>query len=167
MQSRNEDILTAIADGTSSSELKPPQSREEALLIRILDRVNDLGELGGKFKVHICTSSEYDHLTGIPTILGPEENTFYLVPSGSGTDMYKEWVYTNGNWELFGGGGGGTVTIPQSDWAQTDTTADDYIKNKPAIPAAQIQSDWNQTNTAALDYVKNKPEIGIEIVRLI
>lgn len=31
MQSRNEDILTAIADGTSSSELKPAQSREEAL----------------------------------------------------------------------------------------------------------------------------------------
>lgn len=115
MQSRNEEILTAIADGTSSSELKPAQSREEALLLRILDRVNDLGELGGKFKVHICTSSEYDHLTGIPTILGPEENTFYLVPSGSGTDMYKEWVYTNGNWELFGGGGGGSIDVPVTD----------------------------------------------------
>ena len=73
----------------------------------------------------------------------------------------------NGALLLFGGGGGGTVTIPQSDWAQSDTTADDYIKNKPTIPAAQIQSDWNQTNTAALDYVKNKPEIGTEIVRLI
>lgn len=28
-----------------------------------------------------------------------------------------------------------------------------------AIPAAQIQSDWNQSNTTALDYIKNKPAI--------
>ncbi len=28
-----------------------------------------------------------------------------------------------------------------------------------AIPAAQIQSDWNQSNTSALDYIKNKPTI--------
>lgn len=27
------------------------------------------------------------------------------------------------------------------------------------IPAAQIQSDWNQANTSALDYIKNKPSI--------
>lgn len=133
VQSRVEDILMAIINGTDSSELPPPQSRNEALLIRILDKINEGGGSGGKLPIHICTSSEYDHLTGIPTILGPEENTFYLVPSGSGTDMYKEWVYTNGNWELFGGGGGGTVEIPQSDWAQTDPTADDYIKNKPDV----------------------------------
>ena len=71
----------------------------------------------------------------------------------------------------------------QSDWDQTDTSAVDYIKNKPTIPAAQvnadwnaesgvaqilnkptipaaqIQSDWNQTDTSALDYIKNKPTI--------
>lgn len=28
-----------------------------------------------------------------------------------------------------------------------------------SIPAAQIQSDWNQTVTSALDYIKNKPAI--------
>lgn len=30
-----------------------------------------------------------------------------------------------------------------------------------SIPAAQIQSDWNQANTSALDYIKNKPSIPI------
>ena len=35
-------------------------------------------------------------------------------------------------------GGGGAV---QADWNQSDDTADDYIKNKPTIPDAQIQSD--------------------------
>ena len=33
----------------------------------------------------------------------------------------------------------------------------DDLSNKPTIPAAQIQSDWNQTNTSAKDYIKNKP----------
>ena len=50
-------------------------------------------------------------------------------------------------------------TQVQVDWNQTTTTAADFIKNKPAIPAAQIQSDWNQTTTTAKDYIKNKPTI--------
>jgi hypothetical protein len=47
------------------------------------------------------------------------------------------------------------ATQQQSNWnAVSGPTA---IANKPSIPAAQIQSDWDQTNTSALDYVKNKP----------
>lgn len=38
--------------------------------------------------------------------------------------------------------------------------ADAEILNKPTIPAAQIQSDWNQTDTTALDYIKNKPNLS-------
>lgn len=63
----------------------------------------------------------------------------------------------------------------QADWAQTDSSAVDYIKNKPtlatvattgsyndltdkpSIPAAQVQSDWNQTDNTQVDYIKNKP----------
>ena len=56
-------------------------------------------------------------------------------------------------------GGGSSV---QSDWSQTDTTASDYIKNKPTI-TAQVQSDWNQTDTAAKDYIKNKPTITAQV----
>jgi len=48
----------------------------------------------------------------------------------------------------------------QSDWNQTDTDADDFIKNKPTIPDAQIQSDWNQTSGTAKDFIKNKPTLG-------
>lgn len=32
-------------------------------------------------------------------------------------------------------------------------------KIKSAMPAAQVQADWNQTNTSAADYIKNKPSI--------
>lgn len=70
----------------------------------------------------------------------------------------------------------------QTDWNQSDTTAMDYIKNKPVIPVvptnvssftndagyitltdvpAQSQSDWSQSNTEAVDYIKNKPSIPV------
>lgn len=67
----------------------------------------------------------------------------------------------------------------QSDWGQTNTSAIDFIKNKPSlatvatsgsyndlsnkptIPAAQIQSDWTQTNSSSKDFIKNKIPIWI------
>lgn len=67
----------------------------------------------------------------------------------------------------------------QSDWEQTATGADDYIKNKPTIPGdvgdltdtsdllgdKNVQSDWEQTATGADDYIKNKPTITDELVK--
>jgi nitrogen fixation protein len=44
-----------------------------------------------------------------------------------------------------------------SDWNAISGVAE--ILNKPTIPAAQIQSDWTQANTSALDFIKNKPTI--------
>ena len=77
----------------------------------------------------------------------------------------------------------------QADWAQTDTSADDYIKNKPANlvqdpdyvhtdnnftdgdksklggiesgAEANVQSDWNEADTSADDYIKNKPDLSV------
>ena len=45
----------------------------------------------------------------------------------------------------------------QSDWNQTDNTSLDYIKNKPTIPAAQVNSDWNASSGVA--QILNKPTI--------
>lgn len=81
---------------------------------------------------HICTQDEYDSATGIPTVVLPIENTFYFVPAvdGETNNLFKEWIYVNGNWELFG-----SVDAPsgalQSDWEQTNSTSLDFIKNKP------------------------------------
>lgn len=45
-----------------------------------------------------------------------------------------------------------------ADLATVATTGSyNDLTNKPTIPAAQIQSDWNQTDTSAKDYIKNKP----------
>lgn len=75
----------------------------------------------------------------------------------------------------------------QANWTQTNTNADDYIKNKPANlvqdanyvhtdnnftttlknkldgiesgAEVNVQADWSQTDTSADDYIKNKPTI--------
>lgn len=68
-------------------------------------------------------------------------------------------VYTATEQGKLSGIEAGAEVNVQSDWNQSDNTADDYIKNKPTIPAAQIQSDWNQGDNTALDYIKNKPAV--------
>lgn len=50
--------------------------------------------------------------------------------------------------------------IPQADWAQANSAAKDFIKNKPTIPASQVQSDWAQANPALVDFIKNKPNLA-------
>lgn len=138
-RSRVEDILNVILGNLDPSALQPPQSRVEALLQRLNEMISDFD---GKIPIHICTSTEYDHSTLMPTIEDPDENTFYLVPAvDSGDDMYLEWIFTEGNrWERFGSGGG-AITIKQSDWNQNDSTADDFIKNKPDLT---LKVDKNQ-----------------------
>ena len=67
--------------------------------------------------------------------------------------------------------------VVQSDWAQTDGSMPNFIKNKPElatvatsgsyndlsdkpdIPEGQVQSNWNQTSRTAVDYIKNKPNV--------
>lgn len=50
--------------------------------------------------------------------------------------------------------------IPQADWLQANTSASNFIKNKPSIPNPQIQSDWTQINISSLDFIKNKPTLS-------
>lgn len=81
----------------------------------------------------------------------------------------------------------------QSDWNQSNSSADDYIKNKPDLTVfatkselndkqdvltpgtgisitnnvisatvdPQVQADWAQSDSSAVDYIKNKPEIPV------
>ena len=59
----------------------------------------------------------------------------------------------------------------QADWSQTDSTADDFIKNKPVIPSktseltndsgfltSQVNADWNAFSGAA--EILNKPALS-------
>ena len=79
-------------------------------------------------------------------------------PSDAQKNVQSDWTATTGDAFIKN-----KPTIPaaqiQSDWAQANTSALDFIKSKPTIPAAQIQSDWNQATDTALDFIKNKPTI--------
>ena len=80
--------------------------------------------------LHILTANEYDTTTHIPTIVHPEENVIYLVPSTNqeNTNLFDEWIYTGNSWEKFS-----STSIAaniQPDWEQNDENATDYIKNR-------------------------------------
>lgn len=66
--------------------------------------------------------------------------------------------YTTAEQTKLAGIESGAQVNVKSDWNAVGTDAE--ILNKPTIPAAQIQSDWNQTDTTALDYIKNKPNLS-------
>jgi hypothetical protein len=56
---------------------------------------------------------------------------------------------TNGDVDLGTIGGGGGTSV-QADWAQTDSTADDYIRNKPNIGATYTAA-WTANSSAAVN----------------
>lgn len=45
----------------------------------------------------------------------------------------------------------------QADWAETDSTAVSFIKNKPTIPDVQVQVDWNSNIADDVRTIRNKP----------
>lgn len=58
----------------------------------------------------------------------------YVFPQDTETRYIATEDYVQDYVSQHGGSGGGSFTQVQSDWDQTDTSAVDYIKNKPTIP---------------------------------
>ena len=85
-------LTLTFTDGTT---YKTPSIRGEK---------GEKGEPATDMEIHICSASEYDAETRMPTIENPNDKTFYLVPTEDGTspDLFTEWVYVNGAWEMFG-----------------------------------------------------------------
>ena len=54
------------------------------------------------------------------------------------------------------------TTSEKNTWNAKSDFSGSYndLTDKPTIPAAQVQSDWNQTNSSAVDYIKNKPNFA-------
>lgn len=63
--------------------------------------------------------------------------------------------------DLTNDGADNTSTYVEADELATVATTGNYsdLNGAPAIPAAQVQSDWAQSDTAAVDYIQNKPTI--------
>lgn len=100
-----------------------------------------------------------DGVLGNATV-DPETAVFWPDSGGRFGDTRGPASSTTGNIAGYGSTTGKLLTAStqaQSDWTQANSSAVDFIKNKPSIPSGQIQSDWTQTNNASVDFIKNKP----------
>ena len=97
----------------------------------VLDWVNFPVYADGSKQVSMA--GKYGRWSVLDFVFSSSENCFYLV------------------------GSAGEMNV-QADWNQTNTSADDYIKNKPTIPAAQVNSDWNASSGVA--QILNKPSLA-------
>ena len=101
----------------------------------------------------VATSGAYADLMGKPSI--PTKTSDLTNDSDFVSDA--NYVHTDNNFtttlknKLNGIAAGAEVNV-QSDWAQTDNTADDYIKNKPSIPTktSDLTNDSGFITSAAL-----------------
>lgn len=82
--------------------------------------------------------ADYYTKTEADTLLGGKQDT--LVSGTNIKTINNESILGSGNITIQGGGG----SQVQSDWNQTDTEADDYIKNKPTIPTIIFRT-WTTT----------------------
>lgn len=124
----------------------------------------------------------YEIAASTSAVSDPQSNVLYLIgPSGTGSDKYEEYVYSNG-WVKIG-----DTSIDLSGYVTTEalnTTLAGYvtsealqtalvgkqdkidashkldyslIDNTPSIPAAQVPADWNATT--GVSRILNKPII--------
>lgn len=100
----------------------------------------------------VATSGSYDDLSNKPAI--PDVSNKVDKESGKGLST-NDYTTTEKN-KLAGIASGAEVNV-QSDWNETNTSSDAYIKNKPTIPAEQVNADWNATSGKA--QILNKPTI--------
>lgn len=116
------------------------------------------GDPGESFKLHICISSEYDVTTGVPTIQNPQTDTMYLVPAAVGepNNLFVEWVYVNGGWEMFGST---TIDVPSG------TTIVKGSWNDNNLPASKfVFDDSSMTNEAFVDMLtENDDGVVLEV----
>lgn len=117
----------------------------------------DPGEPGTNMEIHICSITEYDVETRMPTIINPNDKTFYLVPTKDGIspDLFTEWVYINGAWEIFGStkidlsryltdvtvNGNSVVTNGVAEISIEDAADYERLQNLPSIEGVTLIGD--------------------------
>lgn len=194
-------ILTKELERRLGSEIGSSNSGNESSTSEIDGELNDDNIIDGDLQP-TNPSLDYDVLENKPklngkTIQGSKTNEDYGIPTKTSdlendSDFVSDanYVHTDNNYtseeqsKLEGIESGAEVNV-QSDWEQSDSAADDYIKNKPenlvqdanyvhtdnnytsdeknklsgieAGAEANVQSDWSEADNSKDDFIKNKP----------
>ncbi len=107
------------------------------------------------------TTSTTTNLTGFlkgnGSVVSADNSTYLTAETDPVFSASEAASFAAGDAAKLAGIAAGAEVNVQADWNQANNTADDYIKNKPTIPAAQVNSDWNASGTVA--EILNKPSI--------
>ena len=90
-----------VLSGESGMEVYMADSTHEWHDLLVSSGSSNSGTPSG-LSIHICGEEEVEN--GMPNVLAPLETELYLVPAREESgNLYDEYVYVNGEWELFGG----------------------------------------------------------------
>lgn len=99
-----------------------------------------------------------DLAEGVRTSLGKADSAYQKPQEGIPSTDMAEAVRTS-----LGKADSALQSQAQANWNETDDTKADFIKNKPTIPAEQVNSDWN--SSSGKSEILNKPSIPQNVVQ--
>lgn len=135
----NADAISAIKDGSTIDSFGDVESA-------LSDKISKSQTAGLLKNDGTVDTNSYATTTAL------SDKVDKVIGKGLSTNDYTDAEQT----KLSGIASGAEVNV-QSDWNVTDDTSDAFIKNKPTIPAAQVNSDWNASSGVA--QILNKPNI--------
>lgn len=129
-------LLNGKADAPSAGETYVTSSELQTISDELANKV-DSSDLST-----VATSGAYSDLTGVPSNIVTDANYVHTDNNFTTTEKNKLSNIQSG-----------AEANVQSDWNQTTTTADDYIKNKPSVPVITMTTtDPGEGSTLAANH---------------
>lgn len=124
------EIPTKVSDLTNDSGYITSSALTGYATENYVDNHHDATKADVSSLAEVATSGDYEDLINTPTIPTVNNSTITITQGGTTKGSFTLNQGSDSTIEI---DAGGDVNV-QADWNQTDTTADDYIKNKPTIP---------------------------------
>ena len=109
----------------------------------------------------IVYDASFNELSAAPQVkcLGNEVKNISAANGISVTNDI-DWSIGGNNLKISAKVDGTTITLNSDNQLQGFSGNYNDLSNKPTIPAAQVQADYAQSNSSAVDYIKNKPNLA-------
>lgn len=168
----NDGTLTIQKNGTTVDTFTANSSSNKTVNIEVPTKTSDLTNDSGFITAsdipaqvqsnwNETDNTDPSYIQNKPSIPAAQVNSDWNASSGVAEILNKPSIPTATS-DLTNDSGFITASdVPasqeQADWNESDSSDPAYIKNKPSIPAAQVNSDWNASSGVA--EILNKPSI--------